>query len=1105
MELNLRRHRNGEAKAGANSTTEWLQPKYNGKDTYDGMDVEQRMNVLEKIEVKAILITSMSCVAAKSGPPRRLVAPWGLRLIVQVIIIPLLVGFATNAGGQENSLTYEKDIRPIFRAHCFDCHGATKELKGELDLRLVRSIKAGGESGPAIVPNKPAESLLLERIREGEMPPGENKVTAAEIAVIARWILAGAATARPEPESIGPGLGITLEERSFWSFQPIRRPEMKDVSAFPKTARVRTPIDSLVWSEAGFAPDADRKTLVIRAYIDLTGLPPSYEEVEKWEADLADDWYDRLLTQLLDSPHYGERWARHWLDVAGYADSEGYTNSDAERPWAWKYRDWVIRELNNDKPFDQFITEQLAGDELAGPRNGDLTTEQIGLLTATGFLRMAADGTGSGANNADGRNQVMIDTLKIVGTSLLGMSIQCAQCHDHRYDPIPQTDYYAMRAVFEPALDWQGWKVPNARRISLYTAANREEAAAVEVEAQKVAAEKATKLAEYMKQAIAKEMAKYEEPLRTQLSEAYSTAGNKRTDEQKALLKKYPSVNITTGNLYQYIADSKPKLAEFDKRIAVVRAKKPAEEFIRALVEPPNHAPATKLFHRGDHRQPKQIVTPNPLTVAAPNSIPLMFPLNDESLPSTGRRLAFAKWLTRRDNPLFARVIVNRIWMHHFGKGLVATPADFGKLGVQPTHPEVLDWLADEFISSGWSLKKLHRLIMTSTVWRQVRDPQASFRTNLIRLEAETIRDRMLAATGELDLALFGRPVKIKEDDTGQIVVAGNQTRRTMYVQARRSRPVAMLQSFDAPVMETNCESRVNSTVATQSLMLLNGQFILERAARLANRSAKEAKPLSSEQLAVIPALTKPPTPAWQFGYGRYDENVNRTAQFEKLEHWTGGQWQAGSVLPDPKLGWVLLNSSGGHPDIPMRAVIRRWTSLSDGLVSIVGKLSHGSPNGDGVRGRIVSSRSGITGHWIAHNGAADTNVGQIAVKAGDTIDFITDCRDNQNSDSYSWPTTITFKGSSEPARVYSSVKQFRGPVESLNAVPGQIVRAWQLAYCREPSDEELALAVGFVTRQLDTFAENPAGIPEGRTAVGQAMTNLCQVLLSSNEFLYVH
>jgi mono/diheme cytochrome c family protein len=1039
---------------------------------------------------------------------------------ISLMAILSLVSLASAAVAEDaTELTYESHIRPIFRAHCFDCHGAADELKGKLDLRLVRLMQKGGESGAAIVPGKPSESYLLSRVTNGEMPPGEDSLSAAEIRVIERWIAAGAKTARPEPESIGPGLGVTPEERSFWSFQPIRRPVVSELSA-----NARTPIDELILRQmpdgTTFSPDADRRTLIKRAYFDLTGLPPTSDEMQKWLADDADGWFDRLLTALLDSPHYGERWGRHWLDVAGYADSEGYTVKDDVRPWAYKYRDWVIHALNEDRPFNRFVIEQLAGDELAGPRDGDLTPKQIDLLTATGFLRMPADGTGSGANAAAGRNQVMTDTLKIIGTSLLGLSIQCAQCHDHRYDPIPHTDYYGLRAVFEPALDWKAWKVPNARRVSLYTAADRKQAAEIETEAKTIGEERGRKQSEFMQQALDKELVKYDEPLRTQLREAYKTPANKRTEEHKQLLAKNPSVNISPGNLYQYLPKAAEELKKFDQRMKEVRAKKPVEEFLRALVEPPNHTPETKLFHRGDHQQPKQTIAPASLTVAAPEDASRQFTSNDSMLPTSGRRLAFARWLTNGEHPLVSRVIVNRIWMHHFGRGLVETPSDFGKLGARPSHPELLDWLADEFVQQGWSMKKLHRLIMSSTVWRQsgevrsddtaeedsaLRAPHSALtRKPLVRLEAETIRDRMLAASGQLDRTLYGAPIAIKEDDTGQVMVDGGQKRRSLYVQVRRSRPVAMMQAFDAPVMETNCESRSNSTVATQSLMLLNGAFILDQAAKLADRAVAESTKLPAEQLAELPKLTAARSSAWSYGFGSFDEKLNRTASFTQLTHWTGSQWQAGPKLPDPQLGYVLLHANGGHPDIAERAVIRRWTALLDGTVSISGSLSHGSKNGDGVRGRVVSSRSGRAAEWTAFNGTTDTSLASLEVKAGDTIDFVTDCRANHTSDSFNWPVTIVLKATGMPDRSLSSKQQFRGPSDTPELFAGHVVRAWQLALCRPPSNEELELAMNFAADQLDLLQSGAVKLPEGRAASRQVLTNLCQSLLSCNEFLYV-
>ncbi|MDF1842071.1 MAG: DUF1549 domain-containing protein [Rubripirellula sp.] len=1022
------------------------------------------------------------------------------------VSVSMILGcYLVSAAGAEQ-LTYEQDIRPIFRAHCFDCHGASEAIEGELDLRLVRLMIRGGDSGAAIVAGKPDESLLLDRVRSGDMPPGPTHLSDEEIETIERWISSGGKTARPEPVKIGPGLGITPEERSFWSFQPIHRPTLPVLPRRDESLNIQEPIDLFVVANGHeMATQADRRTLVIRAYFDLIGLPPTPVELQGWIDDPSDKWFDHLLDTLLASPHYGERWGRHWLDVAGYADSEGYSVADTERPWSWKYRDWVIRALNEDKPFDQFLTEQLAGDELAGPINGDLTANQIDLLTATGYLRMAADGTGSGANNSEGRNQVMIDTLQIIGTSLFGLSLQCAQCHDHRYDPIPQSDYYAMRAIFEPALDWKAWKPPAQRLISLYTAADRQKAAEVESEAQEIAKTKAQELAKYMQQALDQELMKYDQPLRDQLRTAYQTVAAKRDDEQKKLLAKNPSVNITPGNLYQYIPDSKPKLAEFDKQIQQIRSKKPAQEFVRALVEPPSHQPETRLFHRGDFQQPKQLINPATFTVTSEHGKHVVFSSDNEQLPTSGRRLAFARWVTSRENPLLARVIVNRIWMHHFGTGIVNTPADFGKLGARPNNLPLLDWLADELMTQGWSLKTLHRTIMSSATYRQrvVNASQKDYAgRRLQRLEAEAIRDRMLATTGRLDPRLFGRPVNLKEDDTGQIVVESPQKRRSLYLQVRRSRPVAMMSSFDAPTMETNCEMRSSSTVATQSLMMLNGQFILDRAIEFADRVAEEGLAIQPRSMLPDIDFPKPLSRSWQYGFGSYDQQAKRTDSFTPLTHWNNNQWQAGPALPDPKLGWVLLNAQGGHPGDPHHAVVRRWTAQANGSVKIDGKLSHPSTAGDGVRGRIVSSSKGILGEWTAKSKSTDTIV-STDVSAGDTIDFITDCQSDHNSDSFSWPVTMAFSDGSR-AMTYSSANQFSGPSESVASISSQIIRVWELAYCRRPTEVEYRTACRFIAQQLDSFRSNPAAIPEGRTATQQAMTNLCQSVLSSNEFLYI-
>ena len=1039
------------------------------------------------------------------------------------IAVAWITPSAVLRAAEAESLAFETHIRPIFRAHCFDCHGATDEKEGQLDLRLVRLQVEGGDSGPAIVPGDPAASYLIERVRAGEMPPGETKLSADEIDLLERWVAAGAPTAAPEPDSIGPGIGITREERAWWAFQPLARPPVPALD----DERIRTPIDALLVAAmpAGlsFSPDAEPATLVRRVYFDLVGLPPTPEQLEAHLADWSEAAYERLVEELLDSPHYGERWARHWLDAAGYADSEGATAQDAVRPWAYRYRDWVIRALNADLPLDRFLTEQLAGDELAGPQQGEWTPEQIELLEATGFLRMAADGTGSGDNSPEARNQVIADTLEIVGTALLGLTVGCAQCHDHRYDPIPQADYFALRAVLAPAWDWEQWRTPAERQISLYTALDRAQAAEIEAAAQAIAAERAEKLAAFMAAALEEELARHDESLREPLRAAYLAAADERTDEQRQLLEQYPSININPGNLYQYNAAAAEELKQMDARIAEVRATKPREEFIRALSEPPGHLPATHLFHRGDYRQPREEIAPAGLSVLAPEDAPPVFAPDDAALPTSGRRLALARWLTSTEQPLTARVLANRVWMHHFGRGLVETPGDFGRLGMPPSHPELLDWLADELRAGGWSLKALHRAIVRSTAYRQssYRDAQRAdidpanhyyWRQNVVRLDAEAFYDRVLATSGALDRSLHGPPQGVREDDTGQVTIEGEPARRAIYLQQRRSQPIALLEAFDAPVMRTNCQRRSSSTVATQSLMLLNGELLLAQAARFAARVQDDAVsspalPAAAAALvAQVEPLPLPEPPAWQYGWGTWDTASDRVAEFQPFGHWTGSSWQAGPELPDPAHGWVLLSAAGGHPGAGLdHAVVRRWIAPADGTLAIRGALEHGSENGDGVHGRIVSSRAGSIGEWLVHHGAAETAIESLTVAAGDTIDLVVDCQAHETSDSFTWRVELTLEREGQPTATWDSAAQFAGPAAAVTPLDvTHLARAWQRAYLRWPAPEELELAADFVRRQMTYLRAHPQQVASGHSPEQQALTNLCQVLLSSSEFLYV-
>jgi hypothetical protein len=751
-------------------------------------------------------------------------------------------------------------------------------LKGHLDLRLKRFAERGGDSGPALVAGHPEESLLIERLKNAEMPPWEKKVPPEQIALIERWIAAGAVAKRKEPERLDPGIDMTPEERAYWAFQPIRRPA-------PPTAgpsdRVRTPIDAFVEAklrerDLSLATDTDKRTLIRRAAFDLTGLPPSQEEIDAFVADSVDGAYERMLDQLMASPRYGERWALHWLDVTGYADSDGNGTEDSIRPYAYKYRDYVVRSMNADKPLDQFIVEQLAGDELVPRPWNEMSREKAELLAATGFLRTAPDGTSTGAGDEPlAANQVVADTLKIVGSTLLGMTVGCAQCHDHRYDPIPQADYYRLRAIFEPALDTNHWRRPAQRLVSLFNEADRAKCNAFEAEAAKLEKIVAAKTKTYMEAAIKKELAKFPEALRSKLRAALDVAPASRSDEQRRLLASNPSVNITEGVLYQYDPAAAEDLKKETGKVAAKRAEKPIEDFVSVLDEVPGVLPTTKIFHRGDHRQPTKAVRPGDLSIAAPEGKRFEAPEKDASLPTSGRRLAYARHLVKGDHPLVARVLVNRIWLNHFGRGLVDTPGDFGVLGMRPTHPELLDWLADELVRQGWSLKRMHKLIMTSTVYRQssrgTQSGSALDSSNTLyshfplrRLEAEEIRDVILHLSGRLANTLYGPPVPVAEDTVGHILPDKDSARRSLYLQSRRTKPVSLLATFDFPTMAVNCDRRATSTSATQSLVLMNSEFVLSHAGHVARRVRQLTSAGSaSDQLAREAAC------AWNLVYQR--------------------------------------------------------------------------------------------------------------------------------------------------------------------------------------------------------------------------------------------
>lgn len=867
--------------------------------------------------------------------------------VLAALLVLFLPGRVSGA-----DVTFERDVRPILKVHCFGCHGEASELAGGLDLRLRRLIVRGGDSGTVIVPGNSGQSLLVEYVRSGDMPPQEElQLSATDVRTLEAWIDGGAAVDSPEPTTDPrPGeILITDQERSHWAYRPIEKPEVPHVGFPPggtDESDISNPIDAfiarrLIDGGLTFSPVADRRTLVRRVWFDLLGLPPSPEDVDAFVADSSPDAWGMLIDRLLNSPHYGERWGRHWLDAAGYADSEGYNDRDVVRDDAWMYRDYVIRSFNADKPWDRFLIEQLAGDELVGATHvnvHDLVNADPAALeavTATGFLRMAPDGSGSSpADPLAARHQAVTETLKIVSTALLATSVACAECHHHRFDPIPQEDFYRLRAVFAPVFDPENWRLPKSRRVSILSAADRERAAEIESRAKALDQEHNRLKQETLELVLERVLEEIPEDRREFARTAFATPRDERSEEQRLFCEQeFPMLGLLrTGTLHLFLAryrDGEKLRKPYEDVLAeaaALRKQKPQPHFIRVATEVPGRVPETRVFFRGDFSDPQgEPVEPAGLTVLerfGQSSIPS----NDKTLPTTGRRLAFARYLTSGRHPLVARVLVNRFWQHHFGLGLVESAGDFGQQGDLPSHPELLDWLAADFMQHGWRLKRLHRLIMTSRTYRQSSRRRADaelidaenrllWRMPVRRLEAEAVRDAVLAVSGQLNRRMFGPSVPVSVTDGGIADVNGGsisdhrrELMRSVYIQVRRSQPVAMLDAFDVPQMEPNCSRRVVSTVAPQSLALLNSDFVLQQSQALADRAVSDSAARAAGGTA------DSVTTLWRLTYGRRPSSKERQSAMEFLQSQTQDLAARGVEQPGhaalASLGQVLLGSN---------------------------------------------------------------------------------------------------------------------------------------------------------------------------------------------------
>lgn len=650
------------------------------------------------------------------------------------------------------------------------------------------------------------------------------------------------------------------------TYRPVVKPVVPTVKGMVRTDIDKFILAALEAKQLSMNPEADRATLIRRVSFDLTGLPPTVAELDAFLNDKAADAYPKMVERYLASPRYGERWGKYWLDAAGYADSNGYFNADSDRSLAWKYRDYVVKSFNADKPYDQFVREQLAGDELAGySPEGDVTPAMLEKLVATHFLRNAPDGTGESDGNPD---EVRIDRFTVVeGTvqnmvnCLLGLTVQCARCHDHKFEPISQKEYYGLQALVFPVYNPAKWTKPNDRVVLIGTRAEivAKQRLNEQIDRQvKALKESLAAVVDPLKDQLLDEKLKdFDVKARTAILEAVKTTKEKRTAEQTALVKKHKKViDIKDEELDKRF----PSIAEIrDKMLKAIKEREnerptPAEK-ISAFVETDPKPDVHHVLKRGQHGSPGEEVQPCGLNAlnTAKNKYQIEPPAAGRI--STGRRTAFAKWVTSAENPLFARVMVNRVWQHHFGTGIVATADNLGISGSKPSHPELLDYLATEFVRTGWSVKKLHRLIMNSAVYQQSSSPRKELDAvdgenrllahfPLRRLDAEAIRDAMLHIGGVLDLREGGAYVPSKRSNEGVVEIEEKTEgahRRSIYLQQRRTQVVTFLQLFDAPAMVSTCGKRSPSTVPLQSLTLLNSEFARGISKSFAERLIKEA------------------------------------------------------------------------------------------------------------------------------------------------------------------------------------------------------------------------------------------------------------------------
>lgn len=912
----------------------------------------------------------------------------------------------------------------------------------------------------------------------------------------------------------------------LWSLQPVSR------------TAPHASIDAFILAslnEKGLqpSPEADRRTLIRRATFDLTGLPPAPGEVESFASDRSPQAYERLVERLLASPHYGEHWARHWLDVARYSDTKGYVYAREEKMWvhAAAYRDWVVRALNADMPYDRFLLLQIAADQVVPATSPD--------LAAMGFLTLGRRFLGV-------THDIIDDRIDVVMRGTQALTVACARCHDHKFDPIPTRDYYSLYGVFQSSTEALVPCAPGGPpELTALVQKNRD---LMQKRCTEQTARTRAQVREHLEAQL--ELEKYPEETFGQILDASDLNPFIVRRWQNWLAQRAAARDPVFAPWHAFAASTPDKYSEVWARLRTAPAREVHPRVMQGLpraptsmrdvakayaevldspelkpvldgLDSPCHVPAehiasnemyfptsvvtelwksqgdvdrfilksgatpayaTILQDRALPSRPRIFTRGNPLTKG--DEVPRQFLSalgGNKPFTHGSGRLELAQSIIKPGNPLTARVMVNRLWQHHFGRGIVSTPSDFGRQGGAPTHPALLDWLAVRFKDSGWSLKAMHRLILLSHTYRQSSQaPQAAaqqadpdnrllWRMNTHRLSFEEARDAWLAAAGRINLDLGGRPLPLFD---------GSNTRRTLYSLVDREALPSVLRTFDFANPDLSIPARTETTVPQQALFGMNHPFVVQQARALLKRPGMAERDATArvrhiyaqlyqraptaeemgEALAFVSAEEVPPPAAsdhardWLYGYGEWDDTSGRVKDFTPLPHFTGSAWQGGDTWPNAPLGWAQLTATGGHPGNSRKhAVVRRWKAPADGSYSMRSTLAHEPAAGDGIRAFVSHSGRGLLQSLKLHQNTAEVNFDNLMFQAGQTLDFVVDIGDGLNSDQFLWAPRIlqsatTGSGGDTAPGVWDAAKDFASSPRTLLNPWEQFVQVLMLA-----------------------------------------------------------